>query len=292
MTKKIGILVNSLKQQTIDMGREIYIWGKERGINILFPMHDASVLNVEGVPDNEWLNNVDAAVVIGGDGTFLLASRYVLDYNIPLYGINFGYLGFLTYGKPGSVFNDIECILKDEYSVFERPTLFGNVVREGAIVNSFYALNEFVLTEGVVAKLLRVDVFFNKQKLGQLSTDGIIVASPTGSTAYSLSAGGPIVPPHIACMIFVPICAHTLYARPIIAGAEDEISLVPRSYSRNIVLTCDGQLACEILPNDTITVNLSLSKTIKSIQMRNRSFLNLIHEKLGWGQSFIAEDKE
>jgi len=292
MANNIGILINPHKQQIIDMGREIYIWGKERDINILFPIHDAAALNVEGVPDNEWLNNVDAAVVIGGDGTFLRASRYVLDYNIPLYGINFGYLGFLTYGKPSSVFNDIECILKDEYSIFERPTLFGNVVREDNIVHSFYALNEFVLTEEVVAKLLRVDVYFNNQKLGQLSTDGIIVASPTGSTAYSLSAGGPIVPPHIACMVFVPICAHTLYARPIIAGAEDEISLVPRSYSRNIVLSCDGQLACEILPNDMINVNLSTSKTIKSIQMRNTSFLSQIHEKLGWGQSFITEEKE
>ena len=292
MAKKIGILINSHKQQTIDMGRDIYIWGKENGINILFPVHDAVTLNVEGVSDDEWLNSVDAAVVIGGDGTFLRASRYVIDHNIPLYGINFGRLGFLTYGKPSNVFNDLDNILKGEYSVFERLTLFGSVIREGGTVNSFYALNEFVLTEGVVARLLRVDVFFNKQKLGQLSADGIIMASPTGSTAYALSAGGPIVPPHIACMIFVPICAHTLYARPIIAGTLDEISLIPRSCSRNILLSYDGQLACEILPNDMITTSLSTSKTIKSIQMRDRPFLNLINEKLGWGQSFIADEKE
>jgi NAD+ kinase len=292
MTKRVGILVNFSKQQTIDMGRNIYIWGKEHGINFLFPIHDAAVLNVEGVSDHEWLNSTEAAIVIGGDGTFLNAARYVLDYNIPLYGINFGYLGFLTYGKPESVFIDIEHILNGEYSVFERPTLYANVVREGNIVHSYYALNEFVLTEDIATRLLRVDVFFNQQKLGQLSADGIIVASPTGSTAYSLSAGGPIVPPHIACMVFVPICAHTLYARPIIAGAKDEISFIPRICSRNMVLSYDGQLACEILPNDMITVNLSTSKTIKSIQMRNRSFLDLIHEKLGWGQSFMEEEKE
>jgi len=292
VTKKIGIIINSHKQQAINMGRDIYTWGKEHGISILFPAHDAAVLNVEGVPDNEWLNNVNAAIVIGGDGTFLHASRYVLDYNIPLYGVNFGRLGFLTYGNPESIFNDLECILNEDYLIFERPTLFGNVIREKNIIHSSYALNEFILAEGVVAKLLRIDVFFNKQKLGQLSADGIIVASPTGSTAYSLSAGGPIVPPHIACMIFVPICAHTLYARPIIAGAEDEISLVPRSCSRNIVLSYDGQPACDILPNDSITVNLSTSKTIKSIQMRGRSFLDIINEKLGWGYSFMAEEKE
>ena len=292
MAKKIGILINIQKQQIIDMGRNIYTWGKENGINILFHAHDAAALNVEGVSDEEWLNNAEAAIVIGGDGTFLRASRYVIDHNIPLYGINFGRLGFLTYGSPESVFNDIESILKGEYSIFERPTLFGNVIRDGNIVHSFYALNELVLTEGVIARLLRVDVFFNKRKLGQLSADGVIVASPTGSTAYSLSAGGPIVPPHIACMIFAPICAHTLYARPIIAGALDEISLIPRSRSNNIMLSYDGQLACEILPNDMITANLSTSKTIKSIQMRDRSFLDLINEKLGWGQSFMAEDKE
>ena len=292
MTKKIGILINSSKQQAIDIGRDIYIWSKEHGVSILFPIHDAAVLNVEGVTDQEWLNNTDSAVVIGGDGTFLHAARYVLDYNIPIYGINTGNLGFLTYGKPENVFNDIKCILEGEYTIFERPILIGSVVREGDAIYSFCALNEFVLTEGVSARLLKVDVFFNQQKLGQLSADGIIMASPTGSTAYSMSAGGPIVPPHIACMVFVPICAHTLYARPIIAGAMDEISLIPRICSRNIVLTYDGQLACEILPNDMITVKLSTSKTIKSIQMYNRSFLDLIHEKLGWGQSFMGEEKE
>jgi NAD+ kinase len=292
MTKKIGILINSDKQQAIDIGRDLYVWGKENGVNILLPIHDASVLNVEGVTDHEWLNNTGSAIVIGGDGTFLRAARYVLDYGIPIYGINTGNLGFLTYGKPENAHNDLKCILKGEYTIFERPVLIGNVVREGVIVNSFYALNEFVLTEGVSARLLKVDVFFNQQKLGQLSADGIIMASPTGSTAYSMSAGGPIVPPHIACMVFVPICAHTLYARPIIAGAMDEISLIPRICSRNIVLTYDGQLACEILPNDMITVKLLTSKTIKSIQMYNRSFLDLIHEKLGWGQSFMGEEKE
>ncbi|MCL1941664.1 MAG: NAD(+)/NADH kinase [Synergistaceae bacterium] len=292
MAKVIGILINTDKQQTVDMGRDIYAWGKKNGADILFTAQDAAALNIEGVSDDEWLNNADAAVVIGGDGTFLRASRYVIDHDIPLYGINFGRLGFLTYGNPESVFNDIESILKGEYSVFERPTLFGSVTRGGKPIRSFYALNEFVLTEGEIARILRVDVFFNKQKLGQLSADGVIVASPTGSTAYSLSAGGPIVPPHIACMIFVPICAHTLYARPIIAGAEDEISLVPRSCSRNILLSCDGQLACEIQQDDMITTSLSAGKTIKSIQMHGRSFLNLIPEKLGWGQSFIAEEKE
>ncbi|MCL2146731.1 MAG: NAD(+)/NADH kinase [Synergistaceae bacterium] len=292
MTKKIGILINSGKQQAIDIGREIYLWSKEHGVSIHFPIRDASVLNVEGVTDNEWLHNTSSAIVVGGDGTFLHAARYVLDYDIPLYGINTGNLGFLTYGRPENVFNDIKCIIEGEYTIFERPILIGNVVREGEIVHSFHALNEFVLTEEVSARLLKVDVFFNQQKLGQLSADGIIVASPTGSTAYSMSAGGPIVPPYIACMVFVPICAHTLYARPIIAGASDEISLIPRIHSRNIVLTYDGQLACEILPNDMITVKLSTSKTIKSIQMYNRSFLDLIHEKLGWGQSFMGEEKE
>ena len=292
MSKKIGVLINSNKQQAINMGRDIYIWGKENGVNILFPDYDASVLNVEGISDDDWLNNVEAAVVIGGDGTFLRACRYVIGHNIPIYGINFGRLGFLAYGKPSSVFDDIECILKGEYSIFERPTIFGNVIREGGIVHSFYAINEFVLTEDLIARLLRVDVLFNKRKLGQLSADGIIVASPTGSTAYSLSAGGPIVPPHIACMIFVPICAHTLHARPIIAGAEDEISLIPRNCSRNALLSHDGQLACEILPNDMITAKLSTSRTIKSIQMHGRSFLDLINEKLGWGHSFIPEEKE
>lgn len=269
------------------MGRMLYRWGKERGVQFLFPHHEAAALNVEGTGDEEWLASVNAAIVIGGDGTFLRASRYVLEHNIPLYGINFGRLGFLAFGAPGSVIADIERILEGEYTVLERLTLRGKILRDGEMIYNFHALNELVLTKYVVAKLLRTDVYLNDQNLGTISADGIIVASPTGSTAYALSAGGPIVPPHVACMILAPICAHSLYARPIVAGANDKITLVPQGGSRDISLTHDGEFSCEIQPGDRVEAKLSLSKTIKSIQMPNRTFLDIVHEKLGWGQSFI-----
>lgn len=291
MCLNIGVLINSRKREALDMGRMLYRWGKENEVSFLFPNHEAAALEVEGTPDADWLSTVEAAIVIGGDGTFLRASRYVLGHDIPLYGINFGRLGFLAFGEPESIISDVKMIVRGEYTILERPTLFGNVERNDEIVHSFYALNEFVLTKYIVARLLRIDVFLNRQNLGELSADGVIVASPTGSTAYALSAGGPIIPPHVACMVFVPICAHTLYARPIIAGVNDEIAIKPRD-ARDVSFIYDGQVAFEILPGDMITAKLSLDKTIKSIQMPHRTFLDLVHQKLGWGQSFLSEEKE
>lgn len=290
--KKLGMIINAHKPQAIEMGRRLLQWSRDEGVTLLLPNHEASLLTTEGLSDEEWLKTVELAIVIGGDGTFLRAARYVLDSGIPLYGINVGHLGFLASGKPEDAENDLRHIMDGSYTLLDRPLLHCTLFRDGAPLHKMYALNDVVLTKNAIARLLHIEVRFNDKFFGVLPADGIIISSPTGSTAYALSAGGPILPPHMYSMLLAPICAHTLYSRPLLAAPDDTITLIPRSSVRDITLTQDGQLAYEVLPGDSIDIVLSTDRVIRTVTMPGRSFLDLVQEKLGWGQSVVFADRE
>ena len=318
--KRLGMIVYGHKPEEVEMGRRLLRWCGREGIPLFLPPHEASLLTAGGVSDEEWLRTVEVAIVVGGDGTFLRASRYVLESGIPLYGVNLGHLGFLASGKPEEAEQDISRIANGEYSLLERPILQCALFRESAASSSsaspgsassssvssasvslsaaplgdvplhvLCALNDVVLTKNAIARLLHIEVRFNDKFFGILPADGIILSSCTGSPAYALSAGGPILPPHMRSMLLVPICAHTLYSRPLLAASEDTITLIPRSGVRDMTLTQDGQLAYEVLPGDRIDISLSKDRVIRTISMPDRTFLDLVQEKLGWGQNLAPE---
>lgn len=268
------------------MARRLLAWGEENGCPFLLPRQEASALTTAGLSDEEWLKTVELAIVIGGDGTFLRAARYVLDSNIILHGINLGHLGFLASSRPQEAEHDLNNIINDNFEILNRRLLRCVIYHQNETTPShtLYALNDVVLSENAIARLLYIEIQFNGRFFGVLPADGVIISSPTGSTAYALSAGGPIIPPHLDSMVLAPLCAHTLYARPLMAAACDRISLIPRGSSRDIMLTQDGQLAYEIFPGDRIDVELSSEKFIKTVVLPGRSFLDLVQEKLGWGE--------
>ncbi|MDO4787189.1 MAG: NAD(+)/NADH kinase [Fretibacterium sp.] len=290
--KKLGMIVNTHKPEAIAMARRLLQWGQDKGLSILLPQQEASVLTTVGIPDEEWLRTVEVALVIGGDGTFLRAARYVLDADTLLYGINLGHLGFLASGKPDDAETDLENILNGHYNVLCRRLLRCVLHRDGVPLHTLYALNDVVLSKNAIARLLHIEVRFDDRFFGVLPADGVIVSSPTGSTAYALSAGGPIIPPHLDSMLLAPLCAHTLYSRPLMAAATDRISLIPRGSSRDITLTQDGQLGYEVFPGDRMDIELAQDKCIRTITMPERTFLDLVQEKLGWGQSRAVSEKE
>lgn len=288
--KNLGMIINVHKPKAVEMGQRLLRWGKENEIPILLPRHEASVFMMSGLSDEEWHKSVDVAIVVGGDGTFLRAGRYVLGADIPLYGINLGHLGFLASGKAEEAERDLSRIVKGDYVLQDRHLLCCNLFRDGETLHTLYALNDFVLTKNAIARLLHIEVKFNDKFFGVLPSDGIIIASPTGSTAYALSAGGPIIPPHMRSVLLAPICAHTLYSRPLLAAPEDIITLTPKGGVSNVTLTQDGQLAYEVLSGDRISISLS-DRTIRTISMPDRTFLDLVQEKLGWGQSLDSFDR-
>ena len=285
MKGKIGLLINPQKPKALEMGKRLLLWGREKGVTFLAPPHEAAVLGIPGVSDEEWKNQVEFAVVLGGDGTFLRAARYVLGKEIPLYGINVGRLGFLASGDPNSAEKDIDTILEGRFTTQKRRLLKGTVTRGGSLVHEVYALNDLVVTKGAFARVITLQISVGQRPLSVMTGDGLILSTPTGSTGYALSAGGPIIPPHVPCMLLVPICAHTLYARAMVFGDGDTIQIIPRGDHRDMMLTQDGQLGYELLPGDQIDVSLSREKSVTIILLPNRDYYGLLLEKFQGGQN-------
>ena len=282
--KELGMIVNLHKPEAVNMARKLLQWGNENGCKFLLPHQEAGALTTAGLDDEQWLRTVKLAIVIGGDGTFLRAARYVMGTEIILHGVNLGHLGFLALSRPEEIEQDLKNILDDNFEILERRVLKCCVYRndKNSALHKIYALNDVVLSSNSIARLLQIEIDFNEKKFCVLPADGVIVSSPTGSTAYALSAGGPIIPPHMDAILLAPLCAHTLYSRPLMASENDTINLIPRGASRDLMLTQDGQLAYEIFPGDKIDIRLSRSKKIRTLNLHGRDFLDIVREKLGF----------
>ena len=288
----LGLLVNTQKRPALDLAEKILRWGRRQNVSFALPPHESHMLGVEEVSDKDWKERVDAAVVLGGDGTFLRAARYVIGHDIPLYGINVGHLGFLSCGKVENAEKDLEMILKGEHQIQYRRLLHGIVSRGKRQKHEVYALNDLVVTKGPFARLIALNISVSGSPLSVLHADGLIISTPTGSTAYSLSAGGPIIPPHLSCMILSPICAHTLYSRPMVLSDSDTINITPEGQHREIMLTQDGQLGYELFPGDCITVTLDPSRRVGIIAMKGNDFFSLLQEKFQWGHRTAEASEE
>ena len=282
---ELGMIVNLRKPEALSMARRLLQWGQENGCTFLLPHQEASALTTAGLDDEQWLKTVKLALVIGGDGTFLRAARYIMGTDIILHGVNLGHLGFLASSSPVNVEHDLTNILRDNFTVLERRVLRCVLSHDDSPLHKVYALNDIVLTTNAIARLLQIEIRFNGEFFCVLPADGVIVSTPTGSTGYALSAGGPIIPPHMSAMLLAPLCAHTLYSRPLVVSENDSITLIPRGVSRDLMLTQDGQLAYEVLPNDRIDISLACSKNIRTVNLPGRNFLDIVREKLGWGLS-------
>ncbi|PIE54916.1 MAG: ATP-NAD kinase [Dethiosulfovibrio peptidovorans] len=282
----LGMIVNTQKKRAADLAQRLLRWAPAQGINFRLPPQDSSALDVEPCL-GPWTDGLSVALVIGGDGTFLRAARYILEEEIALYGINVGRLGFLAAGDPENAERDVLQIVQGDFHRGQRSLLFGEIVRDGKSVQTMYALNDLVLTKGPLARVMEVEILVSGSLACVLRSDGIIASTPTGSTAYSLSAGGPIVPPHVPCMIMAPICAHTLYARPMVLGPRDVLRLHPKG--EGITLTQDGQLGYELFPGDYIDIRLSFDKNLETLWLPDRSYYDLLRAKLMWGHSGLED---
>lgn len=289
INNNIGLLFNTQKPAALSMARKLLQWGKDNGINFLLPPHEAAVISIPETSDITWKNSVSFAIILGGDGTFLRAARYTFGYKIPLYGINLGRLGFLATGSPNSAIEDIKAILENNFVLQKRNLLKGHVWRGERLVYELHALNDLVISKGNLARVIDLEVKVGEETLSFFLADGLILSTPTGSTAYALSAGGPIIPPHVPCMLVAPICAHTLYARPVVLGSSDVAAIAPKGNMRNLMLTQDGQLGYELLPDDRLEVMLDPDIFVSTIELKNRSYYDLLREKLRWGFNGITD---
>ncbi len=227
------------------------------------------------------ITKCDLSVALGGDGTLLFASRIFSKYKIPIVGINLGGLGFITEFREGELLECMEFIINGNYMYEERMMIDVHVYRGGNHLYTSTGLNDLVINTGGISRLILLEVSSGKDLIGTYRSDGIIVATPTGSTAYSLSAGGPILEPNMKALVISPICPHSLGARPMVVPSEEVIKIMVLSENREITATIDGQVALDLEYMDEIHVKRSEVIT-KLISLGKRSFYDIVREKLAW----------
>lgn len=233
-------------------------------------------------PIMQWPDDIDLAIVIGGDGTFLYAGRSLLGKHIPLLGINTGRLGFLADLPQESLEDSLNAIFDGHYQREQRNTLSVHVNRNGDKGARFFAINDAVIHKRNMARMIEVEVFIRGQYLSHYRADGLILATPTGSTAYALSAGGPIIEPTLSALLVVPICPHTLTQRPLVIDAASDIEVrIGANSIKDVQLTIDGQAEYHLNPTDSITLRRARDLTV--IHPADYQFQSRLRQKLNWG---------
>ena len=245
---------------------------------------DLPKLNVPVVSRATIAQNCDLAIIIGGDGTFLNAARSLCETGIKLLGINMGRLGFLADVVPGEMTVALDRILSGDFEEEERFLLDAEVVHDGQTIINSVALNDVVAHSGRIARLLEFETFIDNRLVSRQRSDGLIVSTPTGSTAYALSSGGPLLHPSLNAMVLVPICPHTLSARPIVVDAESKIEIMLISIDqREAVLTSDGQTTTELSPGDNIRIS-KRKKALTLVHPGGYDYYAMLRAKLNWGR--------
>ncbi|MBM7855502.1 NAD+ kinase [Desulfohalotomaculum tongense] len=287
--KTIGLVLNKQKYQVAPVVEKIYHWLKNRNINVLLSDECAETLGQpeKGHPLASLARQSDCMLVWGGDGTILNCARVAAPLGTPLYGVNAGRLGFLTEVDIPDILPGLERLLAGKYTVEERMMIEARVYRQGQVVETSWGLNDAVISKNAFARMIWLRIYANKELVNSYPADGVIIASPTGSTAYSLSAGGPLVGPNIDLMVVTPICPHTLSARPLVISPDNVVTVVTETSRGEIMLTLDGQYGYPLEPNDEVQVRRAPYKA-RFIRTQQRSFYSVLREKLEeWNSSNV-----
>jgi NAD+ kinase len=257
-------------------------WGKKNGIDILLDADSAYLVNEKGLERKKLLEAVDVLIVLGGDGSFLAAARMATDYSVPLLGVNLGKLGFITEVSLDEFEIVLDYLKAGNFTIQNRMMLEVKVSRQNE-TRTATALNDIVITHRNLARMIEMGITIGDQSVTQYKADGLIVSTPTGSTAYALSAGGPILYPTLDSVLICPICPHTLTNRPLVIPADATINVDVHTQNE-VIATLDGQVLIEIDQNDDISIYKS-KKIVKIIKLPGRTHFDTLRNKLGWGGS-------
>jgi NAD+ kinase len=284
---RVGFILKPDKSQAGLLVEELAAWLRERGHTAVVTTEDQiAPAGAEVVPEEQFGEVIDLAVVLGGDGTMLRASRLVADYHRPVLGINLGQLGFLAGFAPETAAVHLEAALSGRLARTERMRLAVTFKRAGAEPVVRYALNDAVLHQGAMARLVEIDAFVDDELVTSYRADGLIIATPTGSTAYNMAAGGPIVVPGQNAMALTPICAHSLTNRPLVISASATIRLMLGADVRGVLLTVDAQWAHSFLRGDVVEMTAAAAPLV--MFESSKSFFDVMRDKLHWG---VRHDK-
>jgi NAD+ kinase len=281
--KNIGIICKTGISESTEILSELVPWLKQKGHETIIDEDIASLIDIEGSPRSQIPKESDMIIVLGGDGTMLSVCRLVGEREIPILGVNIGGLGFLTEVQKGEIYDVLERVLKGECPVEERLMIKAHVYRNNEIIAEYVAMNDVVVNKGALARIIDLETYIDRYYITTFKADGLIVSTPTGSTAYALSAGGPILYPTLKSIMLAPICPHMLTNRPIVLPDNVLIEMILRSPAEDVFLTVDGQVGFSLHLNDIIEVKKAPYKT-KLVVPCEKKYFEVIRTKLKWGE--------
>lgn len=282
--KRVGIFAKRNHPEAVEIAREITNWLHERGIEVFHDKPLAEDLGTpQGYPGGSIPAMVNLIVVLGGDGTLISVARKVGDLRTPILGVNLGSLGFLTEITLQEIFPVLEQVVRGDFTVSSRMMLDAVVRREGREVGRYRVLNDVVINKGALARIIDMEAAVDDVYLTTFKADGLIISTPTGSTGYSLAAGGPIIYPDTDCLVLAPICPHMLTNRPIIVSDKAIIRVEVKFQDQDVVFTADGQVGMPLQGGDVVEVRRSRSCTLL-VKSPTKDYFEVLRTKLRWGE--------
>jgi NAD+ kinase len=282
---RVAIVSKPLKEELTRMLPELIGWLRERGFEPLLDEESGKYTSAAPVVERAQLPVSAPALVIvlGGDGTLLSVARIFAATGTPILSVNLGYLGFLTEVRLADLYATLDGWCKDCYEVDQRAMLHAELWREGVQHSSFEALNDVVVSKGDIARMGEFAVELDGKSVAGFRADGVIVSTPTGSTAYTLAANGPILTPDVDALVVTPICPHLLTLRPIVVRGDASLTVRVVGVPNTALLTVDGQQAVELLRGDELRCHRSVH-TVKLVRLSEGSFFEALRSKLSWGE--------
>ena len=281
--RRVGIICKIGRPEPAEILKDFLPWLRKKGYEVFLDLETSELLNIAGYPRPQIPLLVDVIIVLGGDGTMLGAARLVGDKGVPILGVNLGGLGFITEVNKEEIFDAVENVLSGSCSIEDRVMLGAFIYRHGARIADFIVLNDIVINKGALSRIIDMEAFINNSYVTTFKADGLIISTPTGSTAYSLSAGGPILYPTLNSIVLTPICPHTLTNRPIVLPDNFTIEIIIKSESEDVFLTLDGQVGFSLKKDDTVKIRKS-EFTTKLLIPCERDYFRVLRTKLKWGE--------
>ncbi len=288
--KRIGIVVKPHQPDALNTLCGLVEWLSKRGIILVGGpeiererIEHETGCAVDTRERDTLAANVDLMLVLGGDGTMISTARMVGDAEVPVLGVNYGGLGYLAEFRIEELHSALESILAGHYRIEKRLMLAVELLRGDEHVTRSRILNDVVINKSALARIIEIEAYLNQQFVNSFRADGLIVSTPTGSTAYNLSAGGPVIYPSMNAVVITPICPFTLSNRPIVVPDESVIQLRLKTRNEEVALTLDGQVGLPLKAEDCVVIRKSKT-TFNLVQPMNRNYFDVLRDKLRWGR--------
>jgi NAD+ kinase len=288
--KRIGIVLKPHQPEALKTICELVMWLAERNIKLVGGpeiererIEHQTGCGVDQLEGEEIAREVDLILVLGGDGTMIATARMIGDQEVPVLGVNYGGLGYLAEFRIEELYTALESILAGNYRLDRRVMLAVELRRGDAPPQFNRVLNDVVINKSALARIIEIEAYLNRQFVNSFRADGLIVSTPTGSTAYNLSAGGPVIFPSMNAVVITPICPFTLSNRPIVVPDDAEIELLLKTDNEEVALTLDGQVGHPLKVEDRLAIRKSRT-TFNLIQPMNRNYFDVLRDKLRWGR--------